>query len=180
MECLKILTNEDLGLDKVELNSPRIRYGARGIVMRNDGKIAIFNKTKKNEYKLPGGGIDKGEDPKVAYHREVLEETGCKIEIVEELGTIEEERSSDNFKQISYLYSARVIEDTGVLGLTEKEKKEGAKLIWVEPKDGLRLITECFDNLKASEYEDLYHTKFVVLRDKFILDYYNQKKLFNE
>lgn len=41
--------------------------------------------------------------------------------------------------------------------------------------EGLRLITECFNNLKASEYDYLYHTKFVVLRDKFILEYFYQK-----
>lgn len=29
----------------------------------------------KNEYKLPGGGIDKGENPEEAFKRETLEET---------------------------------------------------------------------------------------------------------
>ena len=38
-----------------------------------------FNKKKKNEYKLPGGGIDYGETPNEAFIREALEETGCKI-----------------------------------------------------------------------------------------------------
>lgn len=82
MNCIRILKDEDFGLKSVPFNNSRIRYGARGIVMRQDGKIAIFNKTKKNEYKLPSGEIDEGEDIKKAFKREALEETGCEIEII--------------------------------------------------------------------------------------------------
>lgn len=75
MECIKKLTDENIGLTSIEFNNPRIRYGARGIIIEKDGKIALFNKTMKNEYKLPGGGIDKGENPEEAFKRETLEET---------------------------------------------------------------------------------------------------------
>lgn len=134
--------------------------------------IAIFNKSNKNEYKLPGGGVDKGEDIKEAFKRETLEETGCEIEIIDELGTIEEHKSLDNFKQISYIFVGKVLKDNNKLELTQKEKDEGAKLIWVDKKKGLKLITECFENLKESKYENLYHSKFIVLRDRYILEYY--------
>lgn len=93
MKCIGILKDEDFGLESVEFNNPRIRYGARGIIIIEDGKIAIFNKSNKNEYKLPGGGVD-------------------------------------------------------------KEK-------------GLKLITECSEILKESKYENLYHSKFIVLRDRY-------------
>ena len=67
--CIKILTDKDFGLESKELNNPKIRYGARGIVVRGDGKIAIFYKEKMNEYKLSGGGIDDGEDTEIAFKR---------------------------------------------------------------------------------------------------------------
>lgn len=172
MNCIKVLKDEDFGLKSVEFNNPRVRYGARGIVIREDGKIAIFNKTNKNEYKLPGGGVDEGEDIKEAFKREALEETGCKIEIIKELGTIEEHKSLDNFKQISYLFVGKVIKNDNQLYLTQKEKDEGAKLIWVDKEEGLELIINCFANLKESKYENLYHSKFIVLRDRYILEYY--------
>ena len=107
MKCIRVLKDEDFGLESVEFNNPRVKYGARGIIIREDGKIAIFNKSNKNEYKLPGGGVDKGEDIKEDFKREALEETGCEIEIIKELGTIEEHKSLDNFKQISYLKRKR-------------------------------------------------------------------------
>lgn len=175
MACIKVLKDEDFGLKSVEFNNPRMRYGARGIIICNDGRIAIFNKSNKNEYKLPGGGIDAGEKPEEAFKREALEETGCEIEIIDELGTIEEHKSLDNFKQISYVYVGKVVRDSGKLDLTEKEKDEGARLLWVTIEEGLSLIKNCYNELKESKYENLYHTKFVVLRDRYILEYYLNK-----
>lgn len=66
------------------MNNSRLRLGARGIAIREDGKIAIFNKSNKNEYKLPGGGLEgEGEEePEEAFKREVVEEIGCEIEII--------------------------------------------------------------------------------------------------
>ena len=129
MNCIRKIVDEDFGLTSVEFDNPRIRYGARGIVINNEGNIAVFNKQVKNEYKLPGGGIDAGEDPKEAFKREVLEETGCIIEVVDDLGTIEEHKTLDNFKQISYVFVGKVIEDTKQFDFTEK--KWGCKIIMV-------------------------------------------------
>lgn len=63
-----------------------------------------------------------------------------------------------------------------MLNLTEKEKSEGAKLIWVEPKEALKLVTDCYDKLLASDYDSVYSTRFVVLRDRKILEYYLENK----
>ena len=176
MKCICVIKDEDFNLESIEFQNPRIRYGARGIVINNEGKIAIFNKSLKNEYKLPGGGIENNEQIEMAFKREVLEETGCEIEIIEKLGTIEEHKSLDNFKQISHVFVAKVIRDTHKLSLTDKEKAEGSRLIWVSLEEGLSLITNCINNIKASEYENLYHTKFIVTRDKYILEYYIKEK----
>ncbi|MEM9145089.1 MAG: NUDIX domain-containing protein [Pseudomonadota bacterium] len=59
---------------------PGIRYrdrrGAYGIVMQGGGLLCVW---QKGELQLPGGGIDPGESPLAALHREVLEETGWRI-----------------------------------------------------------------------------------------------------
>ena len=172
MKLICKITDEDIGEKTINMENPKLRLGARGIVLRDDGKIAIFNKTNKNEYKLPGGGLEGEEKPEEAFKREVLEETGCEIEIIETLGTTEEYKSLNNFKQISYVYVGKVQKDTNKLNLTEKEKDEGAKLLWETPEKALKLITECFDKLVASKYASIYSTKFVVLRDRKILEYY--------
>lgn len=177
MNCIRVLVDEDFGLKSIKFNNPRIRKGARGIIINFDGKIAVFNKANKNEYKLPGGGIDEYENPDEAFKREALEETGCEIEIIKSLGTIEEHKSLDNFKQTSYIFVAKVLNDKHQLNLTQKEKDEGAQLLWVKDTEALDLITNCYDKLKESKYENLYHSRFIALRDRYILEYYLNSKI---
>lgn len=171
-ELICKITDQDIGETSVEMTNPRLRLGARGIVIREDGKIAIFNKSNKNEYKLPGGGLEGEEEPEKAFKREALEETGCEVEIVQNLGITEEYKSLNNFKQISYIFVGKVLKDTKQLNVTEKEKDEGAKLLWETPEKALELITKCYDELIASKYESVYATKFIVLRDRKILERY--------
>lgn len=172
MSMLFKIIDEDIGKVSKSMDNPRLRLGARGIVLREDGKIAVFNKSNKNEYKLPGGGIEGDEKPEEAFLREVLEETGCKVEIIKELGTTEEYKTLDNFKQISYVFVGKVLEDTKQLNVTQKEKDEGARLVWETPENALKVITESYDKLVGSKYESVYHTRFIVLRDRKILEYY--------
>ena len=172
MNLLFKLTDKDFGIKSQEMKNYNIRLAARGIVIREDGKIAIQNKKNKNEYKLVGGGMEEHEDSQIAFQREVLEEAGCEIEIIQQLGITEEYKSLKNLKQTSHIFVAKVIKDIHALNLTKKENDEGAKLLWVEPKEALKLITECYDKLLPSDYDDVYDTRFVVLRDRKILEYY--------
>ena len=172
MELICKITDEDIGEKSTNMENPKLRLGARGIVIREDGKIAVFNKSNKNEYKLPGGGLEGEETPEEAFKREVLEETGCEVEIIKKLGTTEEYKSLNNFKQISYIFVGKVLKDNKQLNVTEKEKDEGAKLVWETPERALELITECYDKIIASKYSSIYSTKFVVLRDRKILEKY--------
>ena len=70
------------------------------------------------------------------------------------------------------MFVGKVLKDTNQLNVTEKEKDEGAKLLWENPEKALELIIECFDKLVESKYASIYSTKFVVLRDRRILEYY--------
>ena len=176
----EIITERDLGLEIIEgkeiefyskdNNSMTIRYGARGIVEGKDGKIAVIYKKNKNEYKLPGGGVDKGEDFKEAFKRECIEEIGCMIENVEYLFDIEEDHINDNFKQISKVYIAKVKEKLESNNLTEQEKEEGLEYLWLDKKEALEKMKECIENLKGSKYDNVYRTKFIVGRDIRIVE----------
>ena len=171
----EIITERDLGLDIIEgketefyskdNNNMTIRYGARGIVINKEGKIAVIYKKNKNEYKLPGGGVDKGEDFKEAFKRECIEEIGCDINEVEYLFDIEEDHINDNFKQISKVYIAKVKEKLESNNLTEQEKEEG-----LDKKEALEKMKACIENLKGSKYDNVYRTKFVVGRDIRIME----------
>jgi len=172
MICIKTLIDEDFGIKSVELNVPRERLGARGIVFDNENKIAILNKQLKNEYKLVGGGIEEDEDPEIAFKREVLEEAGCNIEITNKIGTIVEIKSQDNFKQTSYVFISKVVGEKGETNFTQKEIDEGSRLLWLDIDSAMNLIKESESKLVESKYENVYHTKFIVRRDYEILKFY--------
>lgn len=172
MNIISKLTDDSISIESKEVNIYNLRLASRGIIERDDGKIAIQNKKTKNIFKLIGGGIELDENKIQAFQREVKEETGCEVEITEQLGTIEEYRSLNGLKQISYVFVARVINSTNKLNLTEQEKKDSAILLWVEPEEALKLIKDSYKDLSSLDFDDEYNNKFIILRDIKILEYY--------
>ncbi len=59
--------------------SYRLRPGAYAMLIRKHHVLLTHQSSPKPETQLPGGGIDPGESPITALHREVLEETGWTI-----------------------------------------------------------------------------------------------------
>lgn len=56
--------------------SYRLRHGVYAILPQKGGLLVTLQEEPKPELQLPGGGIDPGESPLRALHREVMEETG--------------------------------------------------------------------------------------------------------
>ena len=54
----------------------RRRPGAYAILVRRGEVLLTHQQEPEPEFQLPGGGIDPGENPVPALHREILEETG--------------------------------------------------------------------------------------------------------
>jgi len=64
----------------------RTRAGAYAVLPLNGQLLLTFQAGIFDEYQLPGGGIDAGESPIAALHREVFEETGWKIAAPRRIG----------------------------------------------------------------------------------------------
>ena len=62
------------------------RPGVYAILLDGDHILATHQASPLPEFQLPGGGIDRGEHPIPALHREVYEETGWKIAVTRRLG----------------------------------------------------------------------------------------------
>jgi 8-oxo-dGTP pyrophosphatase MutT (NUDIX family) len=108
------------------------RSAVRVVAFNAAGEVAIVYATRDNYYKLPGGGIDPGEEHEEAAIREMKEETGALIKIRSTLGcvaTTEEYRNK--LHQMSYCYVADVMDDSGNPSLTESEVKDGLSHVWL-------------------------------------------------
>ena len=62
------------------------RPGAYAILKQGDDVLLTHQAEPIPEIQLPGGGIDPGESPVAALHREVFEETGWRIAAPRRLG----------------------------------------------------------------------------------------------
>jgi len=65
----------------------RDRRGVYAIIVGADGCLLLVDES--GELQLPGGGIEPGESALQALHREVMEETGWRIEPVRRFGAFQ-------------------------------------------------------------------------------------------
>ena len=92
MVLLQTITEEDFGRPTHADQWPtyRLRPSARAVLFDDTSRVALMHVVSDNYYKLPGGGIDEGEDIHTGLKRELLEEVGAKsIDILGEIGQID-------------------------------------------------------------------------------------------
>lgn len=151
MELLKEIKDKDFPGDESTLE---IKEASRAVLFDENGLIPLLFVSKYNYHKLPGGGIDGGEDKAKALVREVLEEVGSEIEVTAEVGKIVEFRSRWNLKQISYCYLGKVI-TKGNPDFTKKELSQGFKLVWLSLDEAISKV----EDDKPGNYEGSFIQK---------------------
>ena len=161
MKLLKTITDDDIsGVKFRKLDEYKERTAGRAVLFNEMGEIALLNVQKEKYHKLPGGGVEAGEEIDEALKREFKEETGCKIEIEAELGVVEEYRNEFKLHQLSKCYFARVIERKEP-NFTKREKDRKFSLMFVPIEEAIKLM--------ELDKPDSYEGKYVVLRDLVLL-----------
>ncbi|MCU0912307.1 MAG: NUDIX hydrolase [Rhodobacteraceae bacterium] len=73
--------------ERVRAGQSYVRRPGVYAVLLSGGEVLLTHQAEPDpEYQLPGGGIDPGEQPVAALHREVYEETGWTIALGRRLG----------------------------------------------------------------------------------------------
>lgn len=160
MKTLKIF-NIELVLEE-EIAQFTLRRAIRAVVFDDDNNVAILHISRDNYYSLPGGGVKNAETYEQGLVRECWEETGCKVEIVSEIGQTDEIRKDKKQINRSNGYVVRVVGEKGNLNLEEDEKGEEVELLWVEIKEAVRLVSA------HSEKMDIYN-RYTRERDELFL-----------
>lgn len=165
MKLLKTITEKDIfpeSRSEFPEKDYRERFAARAIVFDNENNVALLHVSKHNYYKLPGGGVEKGEDVKEALQRECLEEIGCNISVRDEVGEILEFRNEELLKQTSYCFIAQLDGEKGNPDFEQGEVDDGFEPIWVSLDKAIELIK----NSKPT----VYNGHFIVARDQVFLE----------
>jgi 8-oxo-dGTP pyrophosphatase MutT (NUDIX family) len=138
MELLKTINPEKVN----ENNIPGWgrRKAARAVVFDKENRVGLLHVKNRNYYKLPGGGVEEGEDIKIALDRECEEELGIEIDVLGEVGIIVEFRSWEKLVQTSYCFLAKTNSENGIPNFTDEEKSSGFEIVWAEPKEALKLL----------------------------------------
>lgn len=92
----------------------------------------------RDYYETPGGGIKCGENHEQALKREIEEEVGYKIEIIQELGQINDYYNLIYRKNINYYYLAKIVGKCET-HLEEDEKRRINKIVFVDINTAINL-----------------------------------------
>lgn len=119
------------------------RLATRCIAMHGN-EILLMYTARYDDYSLPGGGLDPGEDQIQGMIRELQEETGAQnIQNIQAFGIYEEYRpwykeDFDVQHMISYCFSCTVDKDLGATKLEAYELKNGMKAVWVNINEAIQ------------------------------------------
>jgi len=105
---------------------------AGGVVVR-DGEIAVIHRPRYDDWTLPKGKLDEGEDFEQAALREVEEETGFRCRLVRELDST---RYTDHKGRPKLVRWWLMEVESGRFAPNE----EVDELRWLEPADAVELL----------------------------------------
>lgn len=116
----------------------RPRPGVYAVLLDGRDLLTTHQASPVPEYQLPGGGIDPGEHPVAALHREVFEETGWRIAITRRLGAFRRFTYMPEYdrwaEKICTIYLARPARRIG------PPSEAGHSAVWMPAKQGLTLL----------------------------------------
>jgi 8-oxo-dGTP diphosphatase len=113
----------------------RDRIGAYAVVAGARGLLLV---DQDGELQLPGGGIDPGESPLQALHREVGEETGWRIAAPRRLGAFQRFAWLPDYgywaRKVQLVYLARAVRPLGI------ELEPGHLPLWLPAPEAARRL----------------------------------------
>lgn len=114
------------------------RPGVYAVLLQGDHILATHQAEPTPEFQLPGGGIDRGEHPIAALHREVYEETGWKMAVTRHIGSFRRFTYMPEYdkwaEKLCSVYLARPVLRLG------PPSEAGHTAVWLPVQDALTLL----------------------------------------
>jgi ADP-ribose pyrophosphatase YjhB (NUDIX family) len=168
MDIIATIQDKDFGLEFIATTQLKEREASRAVVVDQDGTIALLHVVKKHFHKLPGGGIEEGENKIDTLRRELSEEIGCAVDNIRELGIVEEFRNKFSLHQLSYCFLADLSGEKGLPHLEKDEIEDGFKAVWMS-------LAEAIATMEKESFVEDYEGKFIQRRDLVLLKLAAQK-----
>jgi ADP-ribose pyrophosphatase YjhB (NUDIX family) len=110
-----------------------IKVAVSAVVLDESGRILMIRRTDNDLYAIPGGGLEAGETVSEAVAREVLEETGIRVEVVDLVGVFSNPEhviaydDGEVRQEFSICFRARPV------GGSLRTSEESKEVLWVAP-----------------------------------------------
>ena len=130
--------------------SGKIKYtrnASRGVIIR-EGKILVSNEVNNNFVLIPGGGVEGSETFEECCARELLEETGYKVNVGTAFAEIKE--YYDDACNTTLFFECEIT-GRGDSKPTENEEKCGAVPEWWDISEYRNWLTEVVDHREGQE-----------------------------
>ena len=114
------------------------------VILPQDGKLLLtLQQDPMPELQLPGGGVDPGESPLQALHREVMEETGWRIASPRRLGAFRKFAYMPEYdlwaEKICAVYVAQPVRALGA------PTEPGHSVVWSTPEEAAENLANTGD-----------------------------------
>lgn len=127
-----------------------MRPGAYALLPRNGQLLLTCQTSPEPEIQLPGGGIDPGESPLRALHREVFEETGWHIARARKLGAFRRFTYMPEYdlwaEKLCHIYVA-----WPTIQLSQPPEPEH-EVVWLPPEAAVQALYNDGDRMFASQF----------------------------
>ena len=139
MRLIKTSFHPDISPSDIDPSSPlklTVRHAARGIILKGESILLLYTQ-RYDDYSLPGGGIDEGEDEIAGLVRELREETGAQgVRNIVAFARYDEYRpwyksDADIMHMISYCYVCDIDEELAETAYESYEINNGMKPLWI-------------------------------------------------
>jgi ADP-ribose pyrophosphatase YjhB (NUDIX family) len=103
------------------LTQPARRSGSGALFLNPDGHVLLVEPNYKPNWEIPGGIVERGEDPRTCCQRECLEEIGLEIVVGRLLVLGHQTDSPPRGDSIMFVYDGGIISDRSAIRLQASE-----------------------------------------------------------
>ena len=172
MQILKTHYHSDI--ESLDEKTIFTRLATRSITLQGE-EILLMYTARYEDYSLPGGGLDEGEDQIEGMIRELSEETGAQnIKNIKPFGVYEEYRpwykpDFDIQHMISYCFTCEIDKELGAASLESYEIKNGMEAKWINIHEAIKhneSIIATSDKKGMSIERETFLLKLIIERRK--------------
>jgi 8-oxo-dGTP diphosphatase len=140
---------------KLKIKEEQTAKTVDAVIEDSQGNIILIKRKYppfKDYFALPGGFIEKGENPKQALIREVKEETNLNVKILKKIGVFDEEGRDPRGRIVSTAFLCQIIGDTSTM-----ESGTDSAEVELIPIDDIKSLDLAFDHREILKESRIIH-----------------------